>query len=157
MIKSVKGDILTVTKGHIVHGCNARGSMGKGIALSIKNKYPEVYDEYMDVHNTTGLKVGDVIPVKITEQLVIWNLITQNYYKGARGATPEYGDRYASYDGIAACFAKFNEYAPLMTMVPQTLNTPLIGAGLANGNWGVISSIITSEVPDMEKILWIYQ
>ena len=32
------GDLLAVPSGHIVHGCNAQGAMGAGVALAIRNK-----------------------------------------------------------------------------------------------------------------------
>ena len=37
MIQYKKGDLLSVTKGIIAHGCNAQGVMGSGVALQIKN------------------------------------------------------------------------------------------------------------------------
>ena len=36
----------------IVHGCNCQCAMGKGIALSIKQQFPEAYDA--DLHTQKG-------------------------------------------------------------------------------------------------------
>lgn len=40
MIEYRKGNLLDITSGVIVHGCNMRGVMGSGVALAIRNKYP---------------------------------------------------------------------------------------------------------------------
>jgi hypothetical protein len=46
-MKVIKGDLLQMAEDDefdaIVHGCNCFNAMGKGIALSIKNRWPEVY------------------------------------------------------------------------------------------------------------------
>jgi len=36
MIKVNKGNLLDVTSGIIVHGCNAKSVMGSGVALAVK-------------------------------------------------------------------------------------------------------------------------
>jgi O-acetyl-ADP-ribose deacetylase (regulator of RNase III) len=47
-MKVVTGDLLKLAlEGHfdvIVHGCNCQCAMGAGIALSIKNQFPEAYE-----------------------------------------------------------------------------------------------------------------
>ena len=52
-MKIIKGDLLNETTGLIAHGVNCQGVMGKGIALAIKKKYPQVfidYKQYFDIH-----------------------------------------------------------------------------------------------------------
>lgn len=131
----------------IVHGCNAQGRMGTGIALEVKERFPEVYAVYKAVFDSNGLIVGDVIPVAIRHNVIIANAITQKNY-GYDGA------RYLSYDGLNSSLIElhlrmdevFGEYS---------LSFPLIGAGLAGGDWGVISSIIEATIPDnIEKHLY---
>lgn len=46
MIKIVKGDLLKVEKGIIVHQVNCQKTMGSGIALSIRKKYPSHYIQF---------------------------------------------------------------------------------------------------------------
>ena len=41
-------NITEVTQGVIVHGCNAQGVMGSGVAKQLRAKYPEIYVDYLD-------------------------------------------------------------------------------------------------------------
>jgi len=47
-MNTVHGDLLRLALGGrfdvIVHGCNCQCAMGKGIALSIKQQFPEAYE-----------------------------------------------------------------------------------------------------------------
>ncbi len=40
MSKYVSGDIRCVSSGIIVHGCNAQGVMGSGVALALRTTWP---------------------------------------------------------------------------------------------------------------------
>lgn len=149
MISEKRGNMLEqVTEGHIIHGCNALGVMGGGIALQIRNKWPEVYDIYMKHHKEKGLHLGAIIPCQVSEKLIVWNCITQE----TCGRNPDI--RYVSYDAIDVCTTSFDEVAILVEDVPRVINFPLIGAGLANGNWGIIENIIDTNISQFEKVLW---
>jgi len=144
------GDMLAnVTGGIIVHGCNAQGVMGSGIALSIKNKWPEVFNAYRKKFLDSGLILGEVIYVKVAENLIVANAITQEFYKG----NTSYADiRYTSYDAVDKAFADINKYSQ-RTNLP--IHYPLIGAVRGGGNWDIISKIISCNVED-ESYLWVY-
>ena len=43
MIEYVRGDLLNVRDGLILHGVNCQRKMNAGIAKQIREKYPEVY------------------------------------------------------------------------------------------------------------------
>lgn len=147
MIEYQTGDLLTATSGHIVHGCNARGVMGAGVALAIKNTWPEVYNDYRQRYQDTGLHLGQVLPVAVGQDLMVWNAITQQNYGNARR-------RYVSYDAIAECFEKINDQVAAMSTIQQHIHIPKIGAGLAGGDWAVISTIIDSVV-DYPVTVWV--
>jgi hypothetical protein len=76
MIEFIKGDITKETRGLILHGCNAKGVMGSGVALAIKNKWPAAYEAYK--HATQGQKaMGRLQIVSISNGLYIGNGWTQ--------------------------------------------------------------------------------
>ena len=67
-MKTVRGDLLKLAlDGHfdvIVHGCNCQCVMGAGIALSIKNAFPEAFAADLatannGIPNTVGVCRGD--------------------------------------------------------------------------------------------------
>lgn len=140
------GNLLGVTEGHLISGCNAQGVMGSGVALAIKNKYPLAYQDYRDIYEDEGLELGTAYPYMPSTKLVIWNAITQEYY-GQPG-------RNCSYDAIETCFADINAAVLSLDEVVKEIHIPLLGAGLGGGNWEIIREIIeqTCTVP---VTLWI--
>lgn len=137
------GNLLDVTKGHIVHGCNAQGVMGSGVAAAIKDKYPAVFEGYRQQYEELGLVLGDARGFVVGDGLVVWNAITQQNY-----GNPE-DKRHVSYDAIAECFEIINRDAAViekMLNVEPHIHIPLIGAGLGGGKWEIIEKIIEETV-----------
>ena len=134
------GNLMGVTKGHIAHGCNARGVMGSGVALAVKRKYPGAYEDYMTEYNKAGLKLGMVYPYMPSTELVIWNAITQEGF-----GQPT---RNCSYDAIQTCFEDINHAVGQTGEigVVKEIHIPFIGAGLGGGSWNIIKAIIEDTV-----------
>lgn len=154
-IQTVEGNLITDTvqgkiQGHVFHGCNAQGSMGAGIALEVKHKMPQAYEAYMRTHKATGLSMGMTIPVRINEQTVFWNLITQEFY-GRKNI------KYVSYDAIDEALRGMREtiLSRNNPNIPNRLFFPSIGCRLANGKWSIVSSIIETHFPDFDKTLYV--
>ncbi len=156
-INVIQGDLIedvvkNKIQGHIIHGCNTKGSMGAGIAAQVKRKIPDAYNAYMDVHNSQGLALGQAISAQIRQDTVFWNILSQQ----DTGRDPNV--RYVSYDGIdLALSAMRNKIEAIADdAIPNKLYFPLIGCGLANGKWSVISSIIEEHFGDFELFLYEY-
>ena len=136
------GNLLDVESGVIVHGCNTKGVMGSGVALAIKEKYPIVYTKYRDhcadFINPSAL-LGDYILVPVKPDLAIANAFTQIGYGK--------GKRQVNYGAIADCF-----FDILYETDYRDFHIPKIGAGLAGGDWGVISEIIEYVTPRGTKV-----
>jgi O-acetyl-ADP-ribose deacetylase (regulator of RNase III) len=150
-IKTQVGNLLHVKTGHIVHGCNAQGVMGSGVALGIKNTFPEAYTDYLTQHQEHGLTLGDAYLTVISEKLFVWNAITQNLYGQ--------GPRQVSYDAIQECFAQVNSFivaaeSNAMNGPPAEIHIPMIGAARGGGNWEIIREIIEQTV-EFPVTLWL--
>lgn len=130
----VKMDLLSVTRGLIVHGCNAQGVMGSGVALAVKNKYPLAFRIYVNlIQHSDRYPMGDVAYAKINDELYICNAITQENY-GRVSHT-----RYVSYDAVDE---SLDNVMTMAKAVRLPVYMPKIGAGLGNGSWDVIAQII---------------
>ena len=142
------GNLMDVTSGHMVHGANAQGVMGAGVALAIKNKYPGAYLDYRNIYEEEGLELGVSYPYCPTSDLVIWNAITQEWF-GQPG-------RNCSYDAIQTCFEDINKAVTGFDQIAKEIHIPALGAGLGGGNWEIIREIIeqTCTVP---VTLWVLQ
>lgn len=74
MIEYKKGNLLDVTKGIIMHGCNCQGVMGSGVALAVKRKYPLAFDRYSQMcadfkdDGIEGKLLGTVQSVKVQSE-----------------------------------------------------------------------------------------
>lgn len=142
------GNLMDVTDGHIVHGCNAQGVMGSGVALAVKNMYPGAFADYRQIHEDEGLELGFAYPYMPSEKLVIWNAITQEGY-----GQPT---RNCSYDAIQTCFEDINRAVIQADDlgIKQEIHIPAIGAGLGGGNWEIIREII-EQTCTMPVTLWV--
>lgn len=146
MIEYKKGNLLDVTEGIIVHGANAQGVMGSGVAKAIREKYPECFRRYRSEYERFTLVVGDIVWYwHEDEKLWIANAITQELYGTDR--------RHVNYWAIANTFKEILRQA---NVVKATVHFPKIGAGLGGGNWGIIEAIINDCDPEnrVKKICW---
>ena len=135
-IQYIKGDLLKSNEPVIAHGCNAQGVMRSGIAKAIRAKHPIAYEDYVETYSDLGgyLPLGGVIKSYCAKHnRWILNIISQQDYGRDSNVI------YVSYEAIRMAIKKINTYNF------DRVAFPLIGAGLANGNWDTISSIIESE------------
>jgi O-acetyl-ADP-ribose deacetylase (regulator of RNase III) len=143
MIQVRKGDVLAVSAGLIVHGCNCQGVMGSGVAKIVKKMYPLAFDAYKtkcDLEEHEQL-LGGAQLVEVDDNLSIANLFTQQFYGK--------GVRQVSYDAVDVAFES------LFLMTDQQIHIPKIGAGLGGGDWEIISTIINQKAgPDRDIFCW---
>lgn len=141
-IEYVKGDVLKTHCEFILHGCNAQGVMGAGVAKAIRDEYPFAYDQYREAFTTRGLRLGEIQIVRCMDKTII-NAITQLRY-GRDGI------RYVSYDAVADAMASLEE-----TLYGEEVAMPMIGSGLAGGDWNIIKAIIEAELKTVKP--YVYQ
>lgn len=145
MIEYKQGNLLDVQQGIIIHGCNAQGVMGSGVALAVKKKYPEAYLAYHQYHLANKLQLGDVVIYRHSNELVILNAVTQHYFGTEK--------RHVNYVAVAEVFTKACKLAYDSEL---ELHFPRIGAGLGGGDWLIIEQLIVDSDPGnlVKKICW---
>lgn len=142
-IEYVKGDLLTTDIRNVLHGCNSRGVMGSGVAKAIRAKYPRAYTDYKLKYDSYGLDLGSIVISVQDDGKAIYNAITQKDY-GRDSSTV-----YVSYWAIAEAFRKID------TLDIDEIAMPMIGAGLANGDWKVISAIIENTLTSVQPTVYV--
>lgn len=149
-MKTIKGDLLTLAQnGHfdvIVHGCNCFHTMGAGIAKTIAMKYPQALLADKATAKGQKDKLGNISTADIVDsgsEFTIVNAYTQFHWKG--------NGRRADYDAIRSCFEKI-----VHTFPNARIGYPLIGAGLAGGDWNTIAPIIDTELDGLDHTLVIF-
>jgi len=136
--KLIKGDILNVQQGIICHQVNCMGKMGAGIALSIRKKWPSVYQDYIAAYDKGQLQLGNVLlsPVVIA-QLYVANLCGQYRYGRDK--------RYTDYGALETCLKRVREMGERLNL---TVFVPYkMGCSLAGGDWKVVEDMINKAVP----------
>jgi len=136
----IKGDLIKLAiEGEfdvIVHGCNCFCNMGAGIAKTIKQKFPEAYDADLATNEGDKTKLGEISWAQTETEngkLIIVNGYTQFNWSG-KGTL-------ANYEAIRGVFKKTKEQFSGLR-----IGYPAIGAGLAKGDWSIISKIIEEEL-----------
>lgn len=128
-----KGNLFdNVVDGFIVHGCNAQGVMGSGVAAVIRKQYPIAYQTYL--RQAPNYILGEVIPAIVDTNLVIVNAITQEYYGTDRV--------HADYDAIEQAFRGVKHLAQSEMIESTDIHFPMIGGGLAGGDLHTIMTIM---------------
>lgn len=149
IIKNKTGNLVTALLNQnvdvLVHGSNCFCTFGAGIALEIKNKIPNAYKADCATKYSDHTKLGSYSKYEFDNKTVI-NMYTQYDY---RGKGPN-----VNYDAIKSGFEKLNaEYKGKGLKI----GIPLIGAGLAKGDWSKLSKIINEATPNLNIILYEYK
>jgi O-acetyl-ADP-ribose deacetylase (regulator of RNase III) len=141
-MKSVRGNLVTMSQGGmfdvVVHGCNCFNTMSKGLAESIMNEWPQVFVEDNNTRSGDRQKPGTysyaTCKSNYKTPLTIINAYTQYYYSPKRGINVDY-------NAIRSVFKLLK-----LRYSGKKFGIPRIGAGLAGGDWNIISKIIDEEM-----------
>lgn len=142
-------DIFKQNTGLIIHGCNAQGVMGSGLAAQIRAKYPAAYEGYKKLP-TGEISLGACQIIKVGDNLFIGNCITQLYYG-------KDGRRYADLRAIKKSLDSAFFWCDLMS---QPLHMPEIGCGLGGLSWDEVQEIVDGlmeKYPNVNVTLYRYK
>jgi len=139
-----------VKEGIIVHQVNAQGVMGGGIALAIRYKWPKVWADYSAVVKPNqpdkGFSyMGEVIYTEVEPGLWIASVVGQQFYGRDKGQV------YTSYEALNLGFHRIGNFALNNNL---HVHYPLIGCGLANGDWTKVSRIIDVRLVKINHTHW---
>jgi len=138
MIEVITKDITTVEEGAVAHGVNCQRKMGSGVALAVRNKWPKVYERYMNAPKGKSM-LGAASCINIdpsTNLLYVFNCYTQNFYGYG-------GGKYANLEAIEESLTRVFELAHEYEL---DVYLPKIGAGLGGLDWE------TEVLPVIERI-----
>ena len=150
MIKIINGNLLNCSQKVIVHQVNCKRVMGSGVALQLRNKYPEVYNSYLKFfnNNKTVELLGKIDIVNcITDDKIVINMFSQYDFGRDKNKI------YTNYSAMKLAFKSIRKY--LMDNNINELAMPFnIGCGLANGDWKVVNNLIDEIFEDFNVYLY---
>lgn len=143
----VKGDLLEMALNGgfdvIVQGCNCHNTMGGGIAYTISKKFPKAVIADNKTIRGDRSKLG-TYTIAEEHGVIVVNAYTQ-YDFGTDKVNVDY-------DAIRSAFKSIKK-----EFGDKRIGYPLIGCGLAGGNWDIVSKIIDEELDGCNHTLVIYE
>jgi len=137
-MKYVKGDLIHLAREGqfdlIIHGCNCLCTMEAGIARQIRTHFPQAWQADLATASGDRSKLGSYSKAYVdtpSGRVCVINAYTQYHYSG--------DGVLADYDAIAKVFTALKKQ-----FSGNRMGYPKIGAGLAKGDWNIISNIIDS-------------
>lgn len=125
----------------IIQGCNCFCTMGSGLAREIKEKIPGAFEADLKTIKGDINKLGNFTFYDEWDDsgcgFRVINAYTQYYYDARL--------KPLDYEALTLVLRKLNNLYR-----GKKIGVPLIGAGLAGGDWERIKKIIETELKDME-------
>ncbi len=165
MIKIINGDLFCSDARIIAHQVNCQGKMGSGVALQIRRKYPNVYNEYVKAcKDCSEDMLGKIQIVPVNSQWngydcgsiaiphnerFVCNIFAQNYYGYD-------GKMYTDINALEECFTKIwwliheknNNFMSKIAMPYK------IGCCRGGADWNTVYGIIENIFSNCEVELW---
>lgn len=147
MVKNVKGNLLDSDCDYICHQVNCKGVMRSGIAKQIRERFPEVYEEYKKLCESYECGPHYLLgSIQFVDRFGVINMFSQELYGYD-------GQRYTSYDAFAKCLHAIRARVLIGSKIGFPKN---IGCGLGGGNWKIISALI-EEILGKDYDVYIYE
>lgn len=141
--QEIKGDLIELAKKGkfdvIAHGCNCYKTMGAGIAYQISKHFPNAYSVDKNDKRLPIQRLGDYTQYMSGDCMIV-NLYTQ--YKPGKDL---------NYNALNLSLYKLNK-----KFSGCTIGLPLIGCGIAGGDWNKVKSIIQEELKDCNVTVVFY-
>lgn len=171
----IKGDLIELAKEGkfdvISHGANCFCMMGAGIAVAMKNsfsadkfeleakRYRGDYNklgqiDYEPVNRKTGkvintledLFTADIDSDLLTDNRIEHSVIVVNSYTQFDGGSN------LDYTALRMCLKKIN-----FMFKGRSIGLPLIGCGIAGGDWNIVKQLIKAYLKDMDVTIVRYE
>jgi len=165
MLVEIKGDLIRYAKNGlfdvIIHGCNCMHTMGGGIAKGIKEEFPAAYradldTEYADPHKLGKFSSCVVFPPR--NIIYDFDEMKMFEYKGKSNKSLVVANAYTQY--TPGRDLKVWALAAALTYIKceypnRVYGLPLIGCGIAGGEWNKIKIILETIFSD-EKVIIVH-
>ena len=147
-IEYVAGDLFVnrVKAEAFAHGCNCAGSMGAGIAVGFKERYPAMFEEFRRrcKAKPPEFALGDVFLWREAGKPAVFNLGTQP--RPGRGAT------YPVVEAVLLALRSASDGAGI-----RSIAMPRIAAGYGGLSWKKVKAQIEAAFAGWAGMLYVYE
>lgn len=154
------GDLIAAAKAGdvavIAHGCNCFNTMGSGIAPKIAEAFPEAWQADQETDRGNREKLGKLSLAFSTGGVLVCNLYSQYTFTGRKKGEMDL-DYWALRSSLAGMASVLYTHCKVFNIEPHDLRIglPKIGAGLAGGDWSIISKIIQGRLRDFDVTIYV--
>lgn len=149
MIKIICDNILNAKNNVIIaHQVNCKNKMNSGVAKTLRNEYPIIFNSYTKYCSKFGSNLlGKIQIVKISQEAEICNMFSQDNYG--------WDKKYTDSNHFKTCLIKLHDYA---LQTNKSIAMPYkIGCGRGGGDWNEIYMIIQEIFTESTVTLILYK
>lgn len=133
MLTIKSGNLVDATEQMLVHQANCFNTMGTGVALALRTRWPKIYIADCETIKGDKSKLGSFSKTWVNQKQIVINMYGQYAY----GRDKQYTD----YEAVTKAFNAICELAVKLKIT--TIAIPYkMGCNNAGGDWNVISTII---------------
>lgn len=155
MIRVVKGNLLDAAENIIAHQVNCQKKMNSGVAKAIREKYPDVFEEYLKAEP----QLGDVGFVLIRDNNV--NDLERRVYVANMYSQDKFGydgQQYTNYESFRECCKKIVEccksFEKFVNIKYSVAMPYKIASDRGGADWDKIMDILLEEFTDVDLTLY---
>lgn len=140
----------------IAHCCNCMNTMKSGIAPKIASAFPEALAADQMTTRGDRAKLGTLSSAFSKNGLLVYNLYGQYTFTGRREGKMDL-DYWALRSALSAMAVSLHAKCRILDMSTHDLKIglPKIGAGLAGGDWNIISKMIEGRLRDFDVTIYV--
>lgn len=160
MIHIIDGNLLTAEGINIIgHQANCRKTMGAGIALQIKQMFPEAYQADMSFPFERNERLGKCsYGISKTQQKIIFNLYGQDDYGKYREQTDYESSYKALEDALHQMFQEVDVLEQRYKKFKAKVGFPfMMACDLAGGNWETVYGIFEKMSSHYNRDIYLYR
>lgn len=151
MIRYEVANLLQAGEDVVVHGVNARGAFGSGVAGAMAAAWPDARQSYVAAFAAGRIELGKVVWARLANGRVVGHAVTQPTY-GRAGV-------HVSISALRSCMAEVAGAAAqgIPGVLPgfRSVAMPRIGAGLGGGDWREIESVIEQACSELDIVFYV--
>lgn len=144
MLEFVKGDMFNFPADIRVNTVNCVGVMGAGVALAFKQRYPDMFRDYV-----RDCKDGRVQP----GTMHVWKSLTGDWI--VNFPTKRHWRESSRYEDIDAGLTDLRSY--LTSVGPVTIALPALGCGHGGLDWGRVSQMIKEKLDGVDAHVLVFE
>lgn len=142
MISYLQGNILNTPAITIVNTVNTVGVMGKGIALALKNRYSDMFDQYQEACKAKELKVGKLMYYQSIDHDILLFPTKAHWRYPSRMKWIE--------DGLTAFCKEYESYGV------SSIAFPMLGCGNGGLKWEEVKPLMEKYLSELPLQILIY-